>query len=90
MSNEGHLQIDPNQAMDCQIRIAGHLDPEWTDWLGGLSITLEEDGMTLLTGQVLDQSALYGVLKKVRDLGMPLLLVNCAKHVQANVPDIKE
>jgi len=55
-----------------QIRIKGHLGPQWTDWFGGLNITLEESGDTLLTGP-LDQAALHGLLKKVRDLGMPLI-----------------
>ncbi len=59
-----------------QIRIKGHLGQEWTDWFEGLTITLEEDGNTLLSGPVADQAALHGLLKKVRDLGMPLLSVN--------------
>ena len=59
-----------------QIRIKGHLGPQWTDWFDGLTITLEEDGDTLLTGPVTDQAALYGLLKKVRDLGLPLVSVN--------------
>ncbi len=58
-----------------QIRIKGHLGPQWTDWFGGLTITLEENGDTLLTGPVVDQAALHGLLRKVRDLGMPLLSV---------------
>ena len=49
---------------------------QWTDWFEGLTITLEEDGDTLLTGPVVDQAALYGLLKKVRDLGLPLVSVN--------------
>jgi hypothetical protein len=59
-----------------QIRVKGHLGRQWTDWFEGLAITPEEGGDTLLTGPVIDQSALHGILKKVRDLGMPLLSVN--------------
>jgi hypothetical protein len=58
-----------------QIRIKGHLDRRWTDWFDGLTITLEDNGDTLLTGPVADQAALHGLLRKVRDLGMPLLSV---------------
>ena len=58
-----------------QIRLKGHLGSQWTDWFGGLTITLEEDGDTLLTGPVIDQAALHGLLRKVRDLGMPLVSV---------------
>jgi hypothetical protein len=59
-----------------EIRIAGHLSPQWADWFEGLTIALEEDGNTLLSGAVADQAALHGLLKKVRDLGLPLLSVN--------------
>jgi hypothetical protein len=58
-----------------EILIKGHLDSQWTDWFEGLTITLEEDGNTLLAGPVVDQAALHGLLKKVRDLGMPLISV---------------
>ncbi len=59
-----------------QIRLKGHLDDRWSEWFEGLTITLEEDGNTLLTGRVSDQAALHGILKKVRDVGLPLLSVN--------------
>jgi hypothetical protein len=61
-----------------QIRIMGYLGRQWTDWFGGLTITHEANGHTLLTGPVVDQAALHGLLKKVRDLGMPLISVNRA------------
>ncbi len=59
-----------------QIRIKGQLGCTWTDWFAGLTITLAENGDTLLTGPMVDQAALYGVLKKVRDLGLPLISIN--------------
>ena len=64
---------DLDQPMVYQIRIKGHLGPRWTDWFGGMTITLEENGDTLLTGPVVDQAALHGLLTKVRDLRMPLM-----------------
>jgi len=73
-----------------QIRIKGHLGPQWTDWFGGLAIAVEEDGETLLTGPIVDQAALYGLLKKVRDLGMPLVSVNCIEPGPADTSGGKE
>ena len=70
---------DPGQPMVYQIRIKGHLGGQWTDWFGGVTITLEPNGNTLLTGALVDQAALHGLLRKVRDLGMPLLSVNRVK-----------
>ena len=65
-----------DETMNYQIRIEGHLGTQWTNWFEGMSITLEENGETLISGPVNDQAALYGLLKKVRDLGMPLISVN--------------
>ena len=85
----------PNTAADSsetrvyQIRIKGHLDQKWADWFGGLSITLEANGDTLLTGKMVDQAALYGMLKKVRDLGMPLLSLTHIKTRHIDVSDCK-
>ncbi len=77
MSNELDPKTDPNEPPTVyQIRLRGHLRPQWADWFGGLVVTLEDCGDTLLTGPVVDQAALYGLLKKVRDLGMPLVSVN--------------
>lgn len=64
------------QPMVYQIRIKGHLGQQRMDWFDGLTITPQEDGNTLLSGPVIDQSALHGILKKIRDMGMPLLAVN--------------
>ena len=59
-----------------EIRLKGHLEARWVQWFDGLTITLEDDGDTLLTGPVIDQAALHGLLRKVRDLGLTLLSVN--------------
>jgi hypothetical protein len=58
-----------------QIRIRGHLGRQWAGWFEELTITLEENGDTLLTGPVVDQAALFGLLRRVRDVGLPLLSV---------------
>lgn len=73
-----------------QIRLEGHLDFEWTEWFGGLALALEENGDTLLTGPVTDQAALHGLLKKVRDLGIPLISVNRVKRDEAGAANVKE
>ncbi len=72
-----------------EIRLKGHLDARWVKWFDGLTITLEEDGDTLLTGPVIDQAALHGLLKRVRDLGMPLVSVSPLEHGQADQSDVK-
>jgi hypothetical protein len=73
-----------------QIRIKGHLGAQSTDWFGGLTITLEDNGDTLLTGPVVDQATLYALLRKVRDIGMPLLSVVCMKPGRAEASDVKQ
>jgi hypothetical protein len=69
-----------NQHQCYEIRLKGHLDDRWAEWFEGLTITLEDNGDTLLTGPVIDQAALHALLKKVRDLGMPLVSVSPLDH----------
>jgi hypothetical protein len=76
ISNERSQGMNASQPMVCQIKIKGHLGHQWKEWFGGLTILLDEDGNTLLTGPVVDQAELHGILKKVRDLGMPLLALD--------------
>src|SRR4026209_968216 len=68
-------KTDSGQPTVYQIRVKGHLGSQWQDWFGGLTVTLDDNGETLLTGPVVDQAALHGLLRKVRDLGMPLVSV---------------
>jgi hypothetical protein len=89
MSQKRYPKKDPGRSTIYQIRIKGHLGSQWADWFDGLTITLEEDGDTLLTGPVVDQAALHGLLKKVRDLGMPLVSVSPLEHGQTDVSDVK-
>jgi hypothetical protein len=78
MTDEQRPTPDVRQPTVYRIRIKGHLGPQWTAWFEGLTITLEEDDNTLLSGPVVDQAALHGILKKIRDLGMPLVSINSA------------
>ena len=89
MSNELEPKTNSDQPVVYQIRIKGHLGREWADWFEGLTITLEENGDTLLTGSVVDQAALHGLLKKMRDLGMPLVSVSPVEPGQTDVSDVK-
>jgi hypothetical protein len=79
-----------DQPMVYQIRVKGHLDYQWTNWFEGLTITLEDNGDTLLTGPVVDQAALHSLLRKVRDLGMPLISAIRVKPCSANTSDVKQ
>lgn len=67
-----------------QLRLQGQIDPRWSEWLDGLTITHNEDGETMLTGAIPDQSALYGLLSKLRDLGLALVAVKLGEEVPAN------
>ncbi|MBO0777350.1 MAG: hypothetical protein J2P37_00870 [Ktedonobacteraceae bacterium] len=89
MSNESNSSHEKAESLIYQIRIKGHLDCKWADWFAGLSITSLENGETLLTGPVLDQAALHGLLRKVRDVSLPLVAVMQVEPEQAEVPDVK-
>ena len=89
MSNNINAKSEPSQSIIYQIRIKGHLGCQWTEWFGGLTITMEDSGETLLTGPVVDQAAMYGLLKKVRDLGMPLISVNRIELSREDGSDVK-
>lgn len=74
--NETHASTEDHyEAGFYLIRIKGHLDDRWADWFGGLTITLEDNGETLLTGPVVDQAALHGVFNRIRDLGLVIIEV---------------
>ena len=90
MSNKLNSQIDSSQPMAYQIRVEGHLSLPWTDRFEGLTVTLEDNGDTLLTCSEVDQAALYGLLKKVRDLALPLVSVIRVKPIYVDVSDAKQ
>jgi hypothetical protein len=90
MANTSNSTTDPQQPIVYQIRVQGHLGSEWSDWFEGLTITLHDNGETLLSGPLVDQAALYGLLRKVRDLGMPLLAVNRAYPDQADAAGVTQ
>jgi hypothetical protein len=90
MSKEHSAEHETDQPMIYQIKIKGHLGHRWADWFEGLTVTLEENGDTLLTGILVDQAALYGLLKRVRDLGVSLLSVNAVGAPPTDAPGAKE
>jgi hypothetical protein len=74
--NESNVHNTEQNSKIYEIRVAGHLGRQWGDWFDGMAIRLEENGDTIISGPVTDQAALYGFLKKVRDLGLTLISVN--------------
>ena len=83
--SETHASIeDHDEPALYEIRLKGHLDDRWAAWFGDLTLTREDNGETLLTGPVVDQAALHGLLRKVRDLGVPLLSVTRVRPGQAD------
>jgi hypothetical protein len=79
MATEPASPGDSDQAIIYYIRIRGHLGEPWRDWFDGLTLTLEADGNTLLAGPIVDQAALYGILKQLSNLGMPLLSLSAIR-----------
>ena len=70
-----------------KITLKGHLNESWTDWFDGMTFTHQDDGTTTLTGVIIDQSALHGLLKRVRDLGLPLISVNQVDPEETEIPE---
>jgi len=82
MTRKPGAKNQPGQPTVYQIRIGGQLGTDWDGWLDGLTISLDDNGDTLFTGPISDQAALFGLLKKVRDLGVPLVSVIPARPVR--------
>lgn len=87
MTNKSTSHSEFDQPNIYQIRVKGTLDQQWSDWFDDLKITPDEDDTTLLTGPVVDDAALHGLLKKVRDSGLRLLSVNCIETGLADSMD---
>jgi hypothetical protein len=86
MTEEPESNSDGQHSAMYEIRVQGHLGPEWADWFEGMTITLETNGNTVLTGPVADQAALHGLLKRVRDVGLPLISVTPLEHGRSTAP----
>ena len=84
MSGPDASPADHHEPEHYEIRLKGHLDTRWSDWIAGMNLTHQSDGITVLSGPLDDQAALHGVLRKVRDLGLPIVSVN---HVELEQPD---
>ena len=89
MSNKPNPKSNQKGPMVYQIKVKGHLGSQWSDWFDRLTITQDKEGITLLTGPVIDDAALHGLLKKVRDLGMPLISFNQIESGHDDLDDIE-
>jgi hypothetical protein len=90
MANEHLPTKDSGEPVVYQLRVKGHLGAQWGAWFGGMTVTQTANGETLITGLVADQAALYGLLRKVRDVGLPLISVTRAQTDQIDEPDSKQ
>jgi hypothetical protein len=90
LSEPHTLTVCQNEPGLYEIRLKGHLDNRWADWLMYVTIILEDNGYSLLICRVADQAALHGLLKRVRDLGLPLISVNFISHDQARPQEDKQ
>lgn len=79
--------MQQDSSVPYEIRLQGHLDARWSDWFDGLTIALEDNGNTCLTGPIADQAALHGLLAKIRDLGLPLISLTRVSSPSANEED---
>ncbi len=82
MTEKTNLESYRNQHMHCSVRLKGHLNQHWSHWFDGMAISKEKNGETLLTGPVVDQAALHGLLRKVRDIGIPLISVTTNQAIK--------
>jgi hypothetical protein len=86
MNERSRSDATRHEAGRYEIRLLGHLDPRWSAWFDGLTLSREPDGTTVIHGDIADQAALHGLLQRVRDIGMPLLSVSLAEPDQAVPP----
>jgi hypothetical protein len=89
MSKQPKRKAELDHPTIYQVRLKGQLGSQWKDWFGGLTITLGDNGETVFTGPVPDQAALHGLLRKVRDLGMPLISVNLVEPGPTQAMEVK-
>lgn len=88
MSTEINNHLSTSSSPIYQVRFKGQLDTQWTGWFEGLTVTADDNGNTLLSGEIIDQAALFGLLKKIRNLGLPLLSVNQVKPIQGDANNL--
>ena len=86
MNGRTRIEGDRHEAGRYEIRLKGHLDTRWAAWFDGLSLSHQSDGTTVISGPIADQTALHGLLQKVRDTGLPLVSVTCIDPDPVELP----